>query len=600
MKVTIFKNIRETYTPFHRDVMFVLDRIRIGKNKELISSIRKESDKTARNELKKNLPAICFSGTFSKRSDDAIIEHSGLICLDFDGYESVDLMQEEKSRLTQDKHVMSVFISPSGNGLKVIVKIPPTPEDHKRYFDALGEHFGSDKFDISTKNVSRVCYESYDKDIYINLDSEVWDTMADYEYRPVDKVKDRPTIPITDDNKVIEILVKWWTKKYPMVEGQRNNNAFILAAALNEYGISKSLAEFVLMNYAGNGFTQSEIKTTIDSAYRNVMAHGTKYYEDDARMSKIRQKINRGESADSIKESVADVDESVVKAVVSDLEKDSSIKRFWLKSERGAISIVHYLFKEFLQHRGFYKFAPHNSQKYMFVKVTNNLIERASEEEIKDFVLGYLEEFDDLSIYNFFADKTRYFKEDFLSLLDTVDVHFVEDDKEFSFIYFRNCALKVAKDDITMVDYVDLDGYVWKDQVIDRDFEFCDMTDCDFKKFVSNISGDDPQRVESLESAIGFLMSGYKDPGFCPSVILNDEVITDNPQGGTGKGLFVQGVSMMKKVAMIDGKGFSFDKPFAYQTITTDTQVISFDDVKKGFDFGLRAIVLSHHGRDYH
>jgi hypothetical protein len=36
---------------------------------------------------------------------------------------------------------------------------------------------------------------------------------------------------------------------------------------------------------------------------------------------------------------------------------------------------------------------------------------------------------------------------------------------------------------------------------------------------------------------------------------------------------------------MIDGKAFSFDKPFAYQTISTDTQIISFDDVKKGFDF---------------
>lgn len=585
MKVTIFKNIRETYTPFHRDVSFVLERIRTGKNKERVCSIRDESDKVKRNELKKDLPAICFSGTFSKRSDDAIIEHSGLICLDFDGYETTELMLDEKSRLEQDRYVMSVFISPSGNGLKVIVKIPADTENHKRYFDALGEYFGSEQFDISTKNVSRVCYESYDPEIHINEDSQVWEEMADYDYRPVDKIKDRPTIPITDDNKVIEILIKWWTKKYPMVEGQRNNNAFILAAALNEYGISKSLAEFVLMNYASNGFTQSEIKTTVDSAYRNVMAHGTKYYEDDARMSKIRGRINRGESVESIKESVADVDEEVVKAVVTDLEKDSSIKRFWLKSERGAISIVHYLFKEFLQHRGFYKFAPHNSQKYMFVKVTNNLIERASEEEIKDFVLGYLEGFDDLSIYNFFADKTRYFKEDFLSLLDTVDVHFVEDEQDFSFIYFRNCALKVHSDEVIMVDYVDLDGYVWKDQVIDRDFDFCDITDCDFKKFVRNIAGDDDNRVRSLESAIGFLMSGYKDPGFCPSVILNDEVISDDPRGGTGKGLFVQGISMMKKVAMIDGKGFSFDKPFAYQTITTDTQVISFDDVKKGFDF---------------
>ena len=169
--------------------------------------------------------------------------------------------------------------------------------------------------------------------------------------------------------------------------------------------------------------------------------------------------------------------------------------------------------------------------------------------------------------------------------MDTVDVHFVEDTKDFSFIYFKNCAIKVCKDEIIKVDYVDLNGFVWHDQVIDRDFDFCDVTDCDFKKFISNISGEEDQRIKSIESTIGFLMSGYKDPGFCPSVILNDEVITDNPEGGTGKGLFVQALSMMKKVAMIDGKSFSFDKQFAYQTVTTDTQVISFDDVKKAFDF---------------
>lgn len=585
MNVTIFKNIREIYTPFHRDVSFVLDRIREGKNKVLISSIRKEEVKSKRNDLKKNLPAICFSGTFSKRSDDAIIDHNGLICLDFDGYETKKEMLFDKDNICNDKYVMSAFISPSGNGLKVIVKIPADVDNHKRYFDALGEHFNSDKFDISTKNVSRVCYESYDPDIYINMESEVWTELADYEYRPVDRLNDRPTIPINDDNKIIEILVKWWTKKYPMIDGQRNNNTFILASALNEYGINKSLAEFVLMNYASSGFTSNEIKTTVDSAYRNTAAHGTKYYEDDARMSKIRQKINKGESSDSIKKTVSDVDDEVVEAVVKDLERDSSIKRFWVKSKKGTISLVHYLFKEFLQHNGFYKFAPHNSMKYMLVKVTNNLIEKGSEEEVKDFVLGYLEDLDDLSIYNYFADKTRYFKEDFLSLLDTVDVHFVEDTKEFSFIYFRNCALKVCIDEVIMVDYVDLDGYVWRDQVIDRDFEFCDITDCDFKRFIRNVSGDDDDRVVSLESAIGFLMSGYKDPGFSPSVILNDEVISDDPKGGTGKGLLVQGVSMMKKVAMIDGKGFSFDKQFAYQTVGTDTQVISFDDVKKGFDF---------------
>ena len=39
--VTIFKNIKETNTPFHKDVLFILDRIKNGTNKELIKKIFK-------------------------------------------------------------------------------------------------------------------------------------------------------------------------------------------------------------------------------------------------------------------------------------------------------------------------------------------------------------------------------------------------------------------------------------------------------------------------------------------------------------------------------------------------------------------------------
>ena len=39
---------------------------------------------------------------------------------------------------------------------------------------------------------------------------------------------DKPTIPVTDENKIVEILVKWWEKKYPMMEGQRNHHAYVL------------------------------------------------------------------------------------------------------------------------------------------------------------------------------------------------------------------------------------------------------------------------------------------------------------------------------------------------------------------------------------
>ena len=74
--VTIFQNIRETETPFIKDVTYILQRIKNGKNQDLVKKIRAEKDKGKRNDLKKNLPAICFSGEFKKRSDSSIENHS--------------------------------------------------------------------------------------------------------------------------------------------------------------------------------------------------------------------------------------------------------------------------------------------------------------------------------------------------------------------------------------------------------------------------------------------------------------------------------------------------------------------------------------------
>ena len=41
----------------------------------------------------------------------------------------------------------------------------------------------------------------------------------------------------------------------------------------------------------------------------------------------------------------------------------------------------------------------------------------------------------------------------------------------------------------------------------------------------------------------------------------------------------------MKKNVVINGKEFSFDKSFAYQLVSADTQILTFDDVKKNFIF---------------
>jgi len=586
-QVTIFRNIKDTSTPFYRDIFSLLNRIKEGKSKDLIKQIRLEKDKEKRQELKKSLPAICFSGTFNKRNDDSLIKHSGIICLDFDGYKTKKDMISAKERLTKNKYVFSVFISPSGNGLKVLIKIPDDALNHKNYFLSLGKHFNSDYFDKTSKNVSRVCYESYDPLVYINKNSHLWDKIEEQEYKVVDKYSSRPTIPVTDENKIVDILMKWWNRKYGIKHGERNNNIYILAAAFNDYGVSRSLAEYIMAQFQSKDFSLNEIKTTINSAYSQTQNFGSKYYEDEDQVNQVRIKLKRGVSKKEIRLQLAEsnIEDAVINSVITSIEEDESEKRFWNKNDKGVISIIHYLFRQFLEDNGFYKFTPQGSKNFIFVRVTNNLIDHTSEEDIKDFILGYLEDLDDLSIYNYFADKTRFFREEFLSLLTTVDVYFIEDNKATAYLYYRNCAVKVTKDKKTTIDYLDLGGYVWKDQVIDRDFDLCDSSDCDYKTFISNVSGENKQTIKCMRSTIGYMLHGYKNFSYCPAIILGDEIISPNPEGGTGKGLFINALSQMKKLVVIDGKAFNFEKSFAYQLVSADTQILCFDDVKKHFDF---------------
>jgi hypothetical protein len=80
-------------------------------------------------------------------------------------------------------------------------------------------------------------------------------------------------------------------------------------------------------------------------------------------------------------------------------------------------------------------------------------------------------------------------------------------------------------------------------------------------------------------------MHSYKKSANNKAIILNDETISDNPNGGSGKGIFWNALSKVKRVSDINGKGFSFDKTFPYQTVSADTQILVFDDVQKNFKF---------------
>lgn len=575
--ITIFKNLAQTNTPFFRDIDFVLDRIKSGKSKELVDQVRQQSNK---DEFKKQLPAICFSGTFSKRNDAAILEHSGYICLDFDKYESLELLNEDRDKLIVDKYTFALFISPSGNGLKLIVKIPKDIDSHKSYFDALEKYYNNNHFDTTSKNISRICFESYDSNIFINKNSKEWDIKQDYiEY---DYREQAPIVKLDNESEIIKRLYKWFCKSYDMNVGKRNNNLFILASSFNDYGVSEVECIRFSLQFEQKDFSRNEIERTIRSAYSKGKANfGMKYFEDIEKLNDIKKSIKTGTSEKEILTKYPGIDINVL----NDITETINQQNFWRYNKKGNVILDNLLYKNWLESNGFYKYYPENSESFIFIKVTNNLIDNTTEVKIKDYVLADLLKNKEHRVYEYMASNPKYFKEDYLNLLAETNIHFKEDTIDTAYIYFKNKAVKVTSDKFELIDYIDLDGFVWNKHIIDFDFKVTENINCDFSKFIDLISNNDNNKVNSLTSTLGYLMHSFKTSANNKAVILNDETISENPNGGSGKGIFWNALSKVKRVADINGKSFSFEKSFPYQTVSADTQILVFDDVQKNFKF---------------
>ena len=156
----------------HVPLDYVLQRIWSGEVvKGSIEKIRAEPDPEKRQGLKKALlPAIRFAGTFKGQMDIDCMEHSGLICLDFDHLPNVTKRKEE---LKAFPFIYAAFISPSGDGIKALARIPADVKTHRGFFNGLRDIMPD--IDKSGINLARVCYESYDPDIYVNPNATVFD-----------------------------------------------------------------------------------------------------------------------------------------------------------------------------------------------------------------------------------------------------------------------------------------------------------------------------------------------------------------------------------------------------------------------------------------
>lgn len=272
-KVSLFKN---TFSHELRNftVQQLITWISTGFWKEKIESLRK-LPKAEYNKEKVNLPAITWSGTFKERKITGIKEYSSIMSIDVDNLQP-DTINNLKAKLSEDQYVFFAFISPSGSGLKILVNVNTTAEQHKIAFAHLQAYF-QEKYELqvdnSCKDLSRLCFVSYDEFAIIK-ESIVFEVDLKYgEVRPAVK-KYANSAPIFDSAKIFDVCVKWVERTYKYEQGNRHIYCFSLACALNRCGVSFDEA----LNFINGSFDLPEadlVHSTKSAYFRNQSEHGS-------------------------------------------------------------------------------------------------------------------------------------------------------------------------------------------------------------------------------------------------------------------------------------------------------------------------------------
>jgi len=277
--VTVFKNFNEVVE--HKTISTILEEIKTGKYRPGIIYLRKslaENKTEAYNKAKKSLPAFTPSGKFvGGRKLDFLANYSNCIILDIDKLSANDL-QNAKHLANQSEFTFASFISPSGNGLKILVKINSDKADHKEAFQLVQAYYEAIlklEIDKSGKDVTRLCFYSWDENLYLNENATVFASETKQSCQ-AELVEAPTTLNFKPETLNSEALynhcIKFTEKKVQFVNGSRNVFVHQLACNLNRKGVSLQEAlGYILTDF---GYDEKEVTQAVNSAYGNSHEFG--------------------------------------------------------------------------------------------------------------------------------------------------------------------------------------------------------------------------------------------------------------------------------------------------------------------------------------
>lgn len=198
MMISFFKRISQTKQPENIHFTDFLDKIRSGEWQDSVLKVRAEKDEDKRKELKKNVPYVTISGTFSERNSKGLIEHSRLLAIDFDDID----VPKVRAIMEADPYTYAGFVSVGGYGYCAVVEIDPNK--HYEAFEGL-EAYYYNRYnliaDTACKDLARARFVSYDPDVFCNPKGKKFT-----EYLPKQKAKAKIPDVIVSRSDINELL----------------------------------------------------------------------------------------------------------------------------------------------------------------------------------------------------------------------------------------------------------------------------------------------------------------------------------------------------------------------------------------------------------
>lgn len=281
---TIFKGFNN---PVENKSLIVLTKeIKEGKYKsevEKVTALASQGNKEEADKLKRQLLAFTPSATFEGgRKLEFLKQYSQFIILDLDKLSHDDLLTAfEKAAAIP--YTFSCFRSPSGNGLKILIEVTSTQEHHEQAYKQVAdyyEHQISLSIDRSGKDITRLCFVSYDPDTYRNISNEKFPVIIDgllqtekQESLKVPVVTQ--SVELNEYALAFEMQINFTNQKSLYGPNNRNNYIYLLASNCNRAGIPEQ-DTLQLCNQTFDLDT-NEIKASVNSAYNHHSGEFAKF-----------------------------------------------------------------------------------------------------------------------------------------------------------------------------------------------------------------------------------------------------------------------------------------------------------------------------------